>query len=329
MKNLTNFFLTNNGLFLIIFISVWLFLLIILRFVQIKRVPKDKVNIVQASELRDKFILTRDQYELKVYQQMLQKSNIIVIGIHNLQGQKDDFKLFSNLCKQEQWSLIAFDRRGVGKNRADWKFSSLNTDINDVRDVVSAVKTKYPNHKIILFGEAIGASIASYACKNNDKIDGLIVSNLITKSNLYPISFRLYFRFLIGFLFNSSVKLPFIIEPEDISSNHAYVTNINQRYSLKQNWSLKFLLQLKKINKKAPKIIRNLNQPTLILQSGDDVFSDFHQLKVLEKKWKEHQKYHFIFTGKHALINEPEIKEVFIQEIKPWVSNLNEQKKGN
>lgn len=322
MKDFFNFFLANNGLYLIILVTILFLLIIIFRFIKIKSIPKDKVDRIQAPELREKFVLTRDQYELKIISQINQKSNIILVGTHNLHGQKDDFKLLSSLCKQEEWSIIAFDRRGVGKNRDEWKFCSLNTDINDIKDVLLAIKTKYPNHKIILFGESIGAAIASYACKDNINVDGLIISNLITKSNLYPISLRLYFRFLIGFIFNSNIKLPFDIDPEDISNNHAYVTNVKQRYSLKQVWSLKFLLQLKKINKKAPKIIRNLKQPTLILQSGDDVFSDFHQLKVLNKKWKEHQKYHFIFTGKHALINEPEIKDIFIQEIQPWVTNL-------
>ncbi|MBE4704062.1 alpha/beta fold hydrolase [Spiroplasma platyhelix] len=317
-----DFFLANNGLYLIIFAVILVVLLFTLRFVQIKKIPKDKVEVVQAAELRDKFVLTRDQYELKIYKEINQQSSIILVGVHNLQGQKDDFKLLSKLCKQEQWSLIAFDRRGVGKNRDEWKFRSLNTDINDTKDVVAAIRAKYPNHKIILFGEAIGAAIASYASKNNKNVDGLIISNLITKSNLYPISLGLYIRFLIGFLFTSNIKLPFDIDPEDISSNQAYLTNMNQRYTLKQDWSLKFLSQLKQINKKAPKVIRNLKQPTLILQSGDDVFSDFHQLKVLNKKWKSHQKYHFIFSGKHALINEPEIKDVFTQEIQPWVKNL-------
>lgn len=317
-----DFFLANNGLNLIIFAIILFLLVIVFRFIHIKRIPKDKVNVVQAAELRDKFVLTRDQYELKTYKEINQKSNVILIGIHNLQGQKDDFKLLSSLCKKEQWSLIAFDRRGVGKNRDDWKFRSLDTDINDTKDVVRAVRAKYPNHKIILFGEAIGAAIAGYACQDNKDVDGLIISNLITKGNLYPFSLRLYLRFFFGFIFNSSIKLPFDIDPQDISSSPAYITNMNQRYTLKQNWSLKFLSQFKQINKKAPKVIRNLKQPVLILQSGDDVFSDFHQLKVLSKKWKPQQKYHFIFTGKHALINEPEIKDVFTQEIQPWVNNL-------
>lgn len=322
MKQFINFFLTNNGLNLIILVSVIILLLIIFRLIWIKRIPKDKVNVIQAPEIRDKFVLTRDQYELKIYQQIIQNSNVIVIGIHNLQGQKDDFKLLSNFCKQEQWSLIAYDRRGIGKNRDNWKFRSLKTDINDTKDVILAVRTKFPNHKIILFGESIGASIASFACKNNDNVDALVISNMITKTDLYPISLRLYFRFLIGFLFNSNIKLPFDIDVEDISSNQAYITNMKQRYSLKQVWSLKFLLQMKKLNKNTPQIIRNLKQPTLILQSGDDVFSDFHQLKVLNRRWKDHQKYHFIFSGKHALINEPEIKDVFAQEIQPWIANL-------
>lgn len=321
MREISSFLLAKNGLYLIILISI-IVLLLVFRFICLKRITKDKVDVVQAAELRDKFILTRDQYELKIYKQISQSSNVIVIGIHNLQGQKDDFKLLSNFCRQEQWSLIAYDRRGVGKNRDNWKFRSLNTDINDAKDVVLAVKSKFPNHKIILFGESIGAGIASYACKNNKNVDALIISNMITKTNLYPVSLRLYFRFLIGFLFNSNIKLPFDIDATEISTNQAYITNMEQRYSLKQEWSLRFLVQMKKLNKRTPKIIRNLKQPTLILQSGDDVFSDFHQLKVLSSKWNKHQKYHFIFNGKHALINEPEIKNIFTEEIQPWISNV-------
>lgn len=322
MKNFFNFFLANNGLYGIIFLVLIIFLLLILRIIKIKKIPKDKVNVLQAPELRDKFILARDQYQLKIYKQINQKSNVIVVGVHNLQGQKDDFKLLSNLCQQEQWSLIAFDRRGVGKNIDEWKFRSLNTDINDAKDVISAIKSKYPHHKIILFGESIGATIASYACRKNSQVDGLIISNLITKNNLYPFSLLLFFKFIIAFFFNRNVTLPIYIDPKDISNNNAYITNMNQRYTLKQVWSFNFLWQFKQLNKKAAKVIRSLEQPTLILQSGDDVFSDYHQLRVLNSKWKEHQKYYFIISGKHALINEPEIKDVFIQEIQPWVINL-------
>ncbi|MDQ7983208.1 MAG: alpha/beta hydrolase [Spiroplasma sp.] len=322
MKGFFNFFLANHELYGIIALILLVLFLIILRIIKLKKIPKDKVSINQAPEFRDKFILTRDQYQLKIYQQINQKSNVIIVGIHDLQGQKDDFKFLSNLCYQEQWSLIAYDRRGVGKNLTDWKFQSLNTDINDTKDVVKAIKTKYPNHKIILFGEAIGACIASSACQDNQQVDGLIISNLITKNNLYPFSLLLFFKVIIAFFFNRNVKLPIYIEPEDISNNNAYITNMKQRYTLKQVWSLNFLWQFKQLNKKTPKIIRNLTQPTLILQSGDDVFSDFHQLRVLNKKWKPHQKYHFIFTGKHALINEPEIKDIFKTEIQPWVVNV-------
>lgn len=294
----------------------------VFRLFRIKQIPKDKVDVVQKAELRSNFVLTRDQYELKIYKQISEKSDIVIIGIHNFQGQKDDFKLISSLCKQKQWSLISFDRRGMGKNRQDWKFNSLNTDINDIKDVVGAVKDKFANQKIFLMAEGFGATIAANACKNNKEIDGLISINLITKSSLYPYSLKLFLIFFFGFFFNSNIKLPFNIEPEDISSSQAYITNMKQRYTLKQLWPLKFLLQFQNINKKAPKIICNLNQSSLIIQSGDDVFSDFHQLKILNKKWKNHQNYHFVFSGKHAFLNETEIKDVFEQKIYPWINNL-------
>lgn len=322
MKNFFNFFIANNGLYGIIFLVLLVCLLLLLRIIRIKKIPKDKVNVIQASELRDEFVLTRDQYQLKIYQEINQKSNVIIVGVHSLQGQKDDFKLLSNLCQQEQWSLIAFDRRGVGKNVSNEKFRSLNTNINDTKDVVSAIKLKYPNHKIILFGEAIGATIASYACKNNSQVDGLIISNLITKNSLYPFSLLVFFKLFFAFFFNRNITLPLYIDPKDISSNNAYITNMSQRYTLKQVWSFNFLWQFKHLNKKTPRVIRNLQQPTLILQSNDDIFSDQRQLKVLNRKWKAKQKYHFVSSGKHALINEPEIKDLFTQIIQPWVTNL-------
>ncbi len=321
MKNFFNIFLANNGLYGIIFLILLICLLLVLRIISIKKIPKDKVNVIQASELRDEFVLTRDQYQLKIYQEINLKSNVIIVGIHSLQGQKDDFKLLSSLCQQEQWSLIAFDRRGVGKNNNE-RFRSLNTNINDTKDVISAIKLKYPNHKIILFGEAIGATVASYACKNNSQVDGLIISNLITKNNFYPFSLLVFFKLFFAFFFNRNITLSLYIDPKDISNNDAYITNMNQNYTLKQVWSFNFLWQFKRLNKKVPRVIRNLQQSTLILQSGDDIFSDQRQLKVLNRKWKENQKYHFVGSGKHALINEPEIKDLFTQTIQPWVINL-------
>ena len=234
MKNFFNFFLANNGLYGIIFLVLLVFCLLILRIINIKTIPKDKVNVIQASELRADFVLTRDQYQLKIYQVMNQKSNIIIVGAHNLQGQKDDFKLLSNLCQQQQWSLIAFDRRGLGKNTNHEKFRSLKTDINDIKDVVNAIKLKYPHHKIILFGEAIGATIASYACKNNSQVAGLIISNLITKHHLYPFSAFGFFKLLFAFCFNRNIKLSLYLDPKEVSNNDAYITNMNQRYTLKQ-----------------------------------------------------------------------------------------------
>lgn len=322
MKHFLNFFLANNGLYGIIFLVLLVFLLLVLRIISIKRIPKDKVNVIQASELRDNFVLTRDQYQLKIYQQINQKSDVIIVGIHNFQGQKDDFKLLSNLCQQEQWSLIAFDRRGLGENANESKFRSLNTSINDTKDVISAIKLKYPNHRIILFGEAIGATIASYAAKNNSQVTGLIISNLITKHNLYPFSLITFFKLFFAFFFNRNITLPIYIDPKDISNNGAYITNMNQRYTLKQVWSFNFLWQFKHLNKKTPRIICNLIQPTLILQSSDDIFSSPRQLKTLIRKLKMQQKYYFVDSGKHALINEPEIKDVFAQTIQPWIINL-------
>lgn len=317
-----SFFTDNNYLNTIILVVLICLLLIILRLFFIKTWNKDKIEKLQAPEMRKDFFVLRDQYYIKYIENIILKSEIIIIAAHGLQGQSDDFKKMISLAKKYNYSLIAYDRRGTGKNFDDFKFNSFATDVNDLKDIITCVKEKYPNKKIFLFGEDLGAAIASLACKKNDNISGLITSNLITKNNLYPFSIRFYFRLFFGFLFSSNIKLPIYLDPEEISTNSAYITNVKQRYSLKQIWTLKFLWQLKIINKKSIKEIRKLQQKSLILQSADDIFADFHKLKVLSKKWNKNQSYHFIFSGKHALINEKEFEEVFNKIIVEWIEKI-------
>ncbi len=326
--NFLNFFIKDNGLYSIIIGIVILLTLILWRKITISKI-KDSVVHQQTAELRDrdKIIILRDLYEVKIFKQMVDKSKVIIMGVHGLQGQKEDFKLLSAFCKKSQLSLISYDRRGIGKNACFSKFKSLGTDINDLKDVINAVKTKYPNQEIVVFGESLGAAIASYAVKNNPQVAALIISNLVTKRNLAQHSLSLVFRYGFAFLFNSKIEMPIFIDNQDISSSKAHITNMNQRYNVRQNWSLRFFLQFKKINKNSINIISNLKQQTLILQSADDVFSDFHQLKINHKYWKSQHNYVFLFDGKHALINEPSIKDLFDKEIMPWmVKNINIQK---
>lgn len=322
------FLIKDNGLYSIIIAVTIVLILILWRKIVISRI-KDSIVSQQTAELRDrdKIIILRDLYEVKIFKQMVDKSNTIIIGVHGLQGQKEDFKLLSAFCKKSQISLISYDRRGIGKNANDWKFKSLATDINDLKDVINAVKTKYPNQEIIVFGESLGAAIASHAVKNNRQVNALIITNLVTKRNLAQHSLSFILRYSFAFLFNSNIEMPIFIDNQDISSSKSHITNMNQRYSVRQNWSLRFFLQFKKINKNSISIISNLKQQTLILQSADDVFSDFHQLKVNHKYWKTQHNYVFLFDGKHALINEPNIKDLFDKEIMPWiVKTINIQK---
>lgn len=101
--------------------------------------------------------------------------------------------------------------------------------------MISAVKTKYPDQKIIVFGESLGAAVASHATNNNEQVSALIISNLVTKKNLYQFSVNFIIRFCFAFIFNSNMQMPIYIENKDISSSNAHITNMNQRYSNRQN----------------------------------------------------------------------------------------------
>lgn len=315
---------------LIISVVVLLFLFFLLRWFQVYHISYNWEKKRHFPQWSKAGIITRDNYLLHTNYNFVENSKCIIIGIHSIRCAKEDFIAAKKFFAEQKISLLSFDQRNWGKNNK-WKYHSLGTTIADLQDIISVLNEKFPNQKIFLLGEALGSSFCALALKRlENKLDGVILTNFITSNKVIKLTPNLIFRTIIGFCFNKQLVLPIELDLKKVSDNEIYIDYFNERNyrrSKQQGVTVVYALQAQKITKAVPKNINHSTCPALIIQTGDDIFADYDQVKVNEKKWRDTVTYHFYDQGKHAILNDLPIKPI-LQDIAFWIITV-EQKAEN
>lgn len=268
-------------------------------------------------------IITRDNYLLHTEHHFVSDSKYIVIGIHGMGASKEDFEEVSKFLKAKQISFLTFDQRGWGENNR-WKYHSLGTTISDIADVINVLNERLPNQKIILLGESLGSAVSALAAKKlAGSIAGVVLTNFVTKKSIFKINFKLFFKTVIGFIFYKHMHMPIKFDMQELSVNPEYIEYGNDRSMSNMPFTTLYALQAKKISSKVVKNINESQAPALIIQSGKDLFADLDRVKANEKKWRMGVTYKFYPEGKHAILNEPIIKDI-LQDTEKWIKeNIN------
>lgn len=263
-------------------------------------------------------IITRDNYFLHTEFKFIDNSEYIIIGVHGMGASLTDFKPAAKFFTSHGISFLSFDQRGWGENEK-WKYHTLGTTINDIKDIIIVLNERYPNKKILLMGESLGSALIALAIKKLPKmIDGAILTNFVTKKQILRIKPVLFFQAIWGFLFYKHYQLPIIFDMEAFSINPNYIKKGIIRSKTNMNFTLLFALQAKKLSQQVPKNLNNSKCPVLIIQSGEDIFADFDKIKKNNKKWRTGITYNFYKEGKHSILNEPNIN-IILQDVLNWV----------
>ncbi len=102
----------------------------------------------------------------------------IVIGLHGMNDYAECYYALGPYLNQRGIDLIAYDARGFGRNksRGEW-FGALNM-VKDFLHLLDLVKAKYPNRRIFLLGDSMGAAtlLASFWFDLAPKCDGIIIA---------------------------------------------------------------------------------------------------------------------------------------------------------
>jgi acylglycerol lipase len=106
----------------------------------------------------------------------------VVIFLHGIEVHSGAFKFMGPELANAKCEVYAFDRRGFGNSkeqgfpRGDVK--SFERHLEDLNEVVEAIRKNHPGKKIFIFGHSIGCTYALwYAAHYPQQIDGLILAS--------------------------------------------------------------------------------------------------------------------------------------------------------
>lgn len=153
------------------------------------------------NQLEDNFIIPINENEnihmicSEKYDWIVENKATLFIYFHgncgNLRGLKkyiiDDMMLklkvvIHNNSKTQPFALIAMDYRGYGQSKGN-QFPTTQTMLQDGVITLQWIQTHFPHSPLIIYGESIGSSVASYAISHLLSINQ--IQALILKSPFY------------------------------------------------------------------------------------------------------------------------------------------------
>ncbi|MFQ5586098.1 MAG: alpha/beta fold hydrolase, partial [Thermodesulfobacteriota bacterium] len=273
--------------------TVYLFLFIFLAGCATAYTPPGDIKRIDSTEprLRESSVLLADGETLYAVHTIREAPDPIIIGIHGLGGHANDFFHFAHFAERNSISFLAFDLRGFGhwkENRGDLK--SLKVWLEDIKDVIRAVRRKHPKRAVLLMGKSLGASIALWYCSEYKKLpdslpDGIISLSIVTRPK-NQIKFINIPAGTIGYLFYPKKSIQFM-PPRESSSDGPEPPGVPEIDTLKLNKvSFRLLLQSKYIIEQTPKYISQTGIPIRVFQGKNDRLSRPEDLEEIAAKMK-------------------------------------------
>lgn len=124
---------------------------------------------------------------------------------HGMSEHKERYFKFMEYLSSNGYICIINDHRGHGKsikNKSDLGYfytEDVNFIIDDLHDVTSYIKNKYPNKKIYLFSHSMGTLVArGYIQKYDNEIEKIILCGAPTKNpfTTFAIAMAYIFKFI-------------------------------------------------------------------------------------------------------------------------------------
>ncbi|MHA1271727.1 MAG: alpha/beta fold hydrolase [Candidatus Helarchaeota archaeon] len=236
----------------------------------------------------------------------------IIIVAHGAGGNGDYYILLADQVFNENIAVYVMDYRGhgysEGKKGDIKKFENI---LNDFDKFIILVKQQHPKIPIFLFGESMGAPVIINYLSNYDiNINGVILFSpavkikikFSVKQILMVVPLALIYLFAPGACLismnqgrdSTGIANPIHLEYDKTDDLHL------------KKISIRYLLTLNSIIKKAFNCAENINHPILLVQGEIDPSIDLNGVKDFFERISSNDKQLIIIpNGTHALFTDP------------------------
>jgi len=235
--------------------------------------------------------------------------NIVIIhGLGEHSGRYDEF---ANFFLKKNIGVFAFDLVGHGKSEGiKGHVSKIQNFIDDIEEVLIAVRKKYMDVPIILFGHSLGGCLAlNYLIERKSKeINSAIISSAWIITEVKLSKYLLKFQQLLSNIF-PTIRLSNRIDPKNLSKDNKIVKNYMNDPYVHDRISLNLLKEVNKGIKKIEKESHKLNLPILLVHGKKDRIISYKGSELLNKQIT-HSKLKLFENIFHEPHNDLEKKEV-------------------
>ncbi|KAF0850108.1 MAG: hypothetical protein EIB84_04140 [Spiroplasma poulsonii] len=298
---MTSFIKTDLIIVICAIVGIFLCCYLLFRFYRLFN-KKAKPGQIQLPEyIENKHFLTTDQYELTTLGTVNKDSEYILLAVHDLYGAKENFMGLVNNDEllKNKISVITFNQRNV-KDNVSARIKNVGVLVNDIFDVITALKNKYEQQKIILLLEGFSISLIGLLLKKQPLVEKVILVNPVTNHKGIRFSITSKIGIGIGFIFNLDKLLKIHIDYQVLSQNESYSQLMLQK---EQTYFLNQILQFNYLNKKLLKQLNKIKLTTLIVQAENDKFYNNKKVNLINNKMinivKVSVAKHYLFTDKN------------------------------
>jgi acylglycerol lipase len=102
----------------------------------------------------------------------------LVLGLHGYGDYRQSFARLGNWLAARGVALLAYDQRGFGETRSRGVWPGASTLVQDLAEVVAALRADQPDLPLILLGESMGGSVALAGLRRGQiaRVDRLILA---------------------------------------------------------------------------------------------------------------------------------------------------------
>ena len=226
----------------------------------------------------------------------------VVIFLHGIEVHSGAFGFIGPELANSNCEVYGFDRRGFGNSkeqdlpRGDVK--SFDRHLEDINEVVEAVRKNHPGKKIFIFGHSIGCAYALwYAAHYPQQLDGIILA-----SNPLEAGFKVPTQDTIKLVFSPIIEHHSMYDlidkwPQAFREGEEYKLITEDELCTKV-FGLGFLFELQtKLANKMLHYASKIEKPTLLIHGDADIIALPESSNKLMEKLASNDKNLQIFLG--------------------------------
>lgn len=254
----------------------------------------------------------------RIWQAQSPKAALLLV--HGLGAHTARWEFLGDFFQKNNISSYGLELKGFGQTQGErGHIAAFERYFRDIRSLYDIIRGQYPDKKILLLGESMGALICFlYALLAQQLFSGLICITPAFKSRL-PFGFGMYLKILFALMVNSRRHFPVPITPQMCTRDKEYQKIIDTDPLDKHMASAQLYWNILKAQLRVKSLKRRIDIPLLVFTAADDAVVDSLATQKIFKSLKTQDKEIINYPDMYHALSIDAGREKVFEDILSWI----------